>query len=181
MYYIHSSSAVISSSPSANTYSTSFLISLPRHTSSSPIPIHPPSPTPPLTHNTPHPHHPSPSPPPPTPPHTPPAAEGRDDPLSGDMKVKSHESDRGGNEGDHEAVGGPLPPSGGPSPRNDSGQPRTDDPDNRGDSSAGQRRSIISSIRHSLFGSRGAQRTDTAGAPAGGRDGVSAGGSHKGR
>ena len=34
-------------------------------------------------------------------------------------------------------------------------------------SPSGQRRSIISSIRHSLFGSRGAQRADTAGAAPG--------------
>ena len=86
------------------------------------------------------------------------------------MKAKMHGSDRGGgNDGDHDAAGGGL---GGqmsgavnPSPRDGGGgavQPV--EPDNRGDSSAGQRRSIISSIRHSLFGSRGAQRTDTAGA-----------------
>jgi hypothetical protein len=93
------------------------------------------------------------------------------------MKVKLHSSEREGNEGDHDPPGGPLPPSTSLSPRNEAGQAADD---NRGDSSAGQRRSIISSIRHSLFGSRGAQRTDTAGAPVA-RDGVSAGGSHKGR
>ena len=85
------------------------------------------------------------------------------------MKAKMHGSDRGGgNDGDHDAAGGGL---GGQmsgavntSPRDGGGAVQPVEPDNRGDSSAGQRRSIISSIRHSLFGSRGAQRTDTAGA-----------------
>ena len=46
-------------------------------------------------------------------------------------------------------------------------------------STSGQRRSIISSIRHSLFGSRGAQRADPTAQVA--RDSSAQSGSHKGR